>query len=239
MSLTNNIACQTIISELLGEYKSLFNNIMACNEFTHKITKNIGLIISEEYALTNLTTITSSFASIELNIDECISDLGSINISTIDLSLFPVTPDQSTSSLISGNYYTGSYSILATEFIKSFETQIKESITTNLTSFESQATLCMFKLNNCINNSTYANVLEKINWVTTNSCTTTETLPTIALITQWLNKFGLDTNLNVDYTQQVFSMLSMSTSIKTFFTTLLDMQENIKTKLETLYITYL
>lgn len=238
MTITNDIICQSVITQLMFDYKKLISNIISCHAFSHKTTKHIGIIISEGYELTDLTILISEFENLETNIDQCIDDLGSIDISDISMPSLPIFSDISLGSTIAENYYTTYYGIISVEFVKSFNMQMKNIIINNLTYWESQATQYMFKLNNGVIQSTYDNVIEKINWVNENSCTTNETLPVESEIILWLNKYGLDEDLLVDYSQQIFTCLEMSEEIQTFFTTLLDLQEGIKTKLNTLIETY-
>ena len=234
MTITNDIVCQSIITQLMFDYKKLISNIISCHEFSHKTTKYIGLVMSEDIERTNLTTTISEFEALELNIDQCIDDIGSIDISSIDLSLLDIESNQLLDTTVAGNYYELYYGIIATEFVKSFEEQVKNIIINNLTFWESEATQNMFKLNNCVIKQTHSIVIEKINWVDENLCTTNKTLPTDLEITTWLNTYGLNDDLLVDYSQQIFTCLDMPIEIQTFFNILLNLQENVHTKLNTL-----
>jgi len=238
MTITNDIACQSVIIQLTQDYKRLLSNMKSCQKFSHKTTKYIGLIMSSALELTNLATTISKFTDLENNIDQCIYDIGTVDISLIDLSMFPTEPDQSLDTTVAGNYFELKYGIIAAEFVKAFEAQVKNIIINNLTFWESEATQFMFKLNNCVIRQTYAIVIEKINWVNENSCVSNEILPTLSGINVWLNKYGLDSLMLVDYSQQIFMSLGMPIEIQTFFTTLLTCQETINTKLKTLNITY-
>ena len=238
MSITNDISCQAVITQLMHDYKKLLSNIISCHKFSHKTTKYIGLIISNDFELTDLTTIITEFTNLETNIDQCIEDIGAIDINIIDLSLFPIETNQSLDTTVAGNYFELNYGIISTEFIKSFEEQVKNIIINNLTFWESEATQFMFKLNNCVVRHTHATVIEKIDWVDENLCVTNQILPTVLEINGWLNKYGLDEDMFVDYSQQIFTCLNMPLEVQTFFTTLLTWQETIHTKLKTLNITY-